>query len=82
VITIHKLPVGSFTFLQCLSGTELLNLSRTPDSFADYIFAPLFDYMRMLDGMQQMLWQRVRVNKWGDFREQTNEGGPIFGLVH
>jgi hypothetical protein len=31
VITIHKLPVGSFTFLQCLSGTELLNLSGTPD---------------------------------------------------
>jgi hypothetical protein len=30
VITIHKLPVGSFTFLQCLSGTELPNLSGTP----------------------------------------------------
>jgi hypothetical protein len=30
VITIHKLPVGSFTFLQCLSGIELLNLSGTP----------------------------------------------------
>jgi hypothetical protein len=30
VITIHKLPVSSFTFLQCLSGTELLNLSATP----------------------------------------------------
>jgi hypothetical protein len=30
VITIHKLPVGSFTFLLCLSGTELLNLSGTP----------------------------------------------------
>jgi transposase len=30
VITIHKLPVGSFTFLQCLSGTELLNSSGTP----------------------------------------------------
>jgi hypothetical protein len=25
-------PVGSFTFLECLSGTELLNLSRTPES--------------------------------------------------
>jgi hypothetical protein len=23
VITIHKLPVGSFTFFQCLSGTKL-----------------------------------------------------------
>jgi hypothetical protein len=30
VITIHKPPVGSFTFLQCLSGTELLHLSETP----------------------------------------------------
>jgi hypothetical protein len=30
VIIIHKLPVGPFTFLQCLSGTELLNLSGTP----------------------------------------------------
>jgi hypothetical protein len=30
VITIHKLPVGPFTFLQCLSGTELLNLSAKP----------------------------------------------------
>jgi hypothetical protein len=30
VITIHKLPVDSFTFLQCLSGTELLNLKGTP----------------------------------------------------
>jgi hypothetical protein len=30
VITIYKLPVDSFTFLQCLSGTELLNLSGTP----------------------------------------------------
>jgi hypothetical protein len=30
VITIHKLPVGSFTFLQYLSVTELLNLSGTP----------------------------------------------------
>jgi hypothetical protein len=30
VITIHNLPVGSFTFLQCLSGIELLNLSGTP----------------------------------------------------
>jgi hypothetical protein len=30
VIAIHKLSVGSFTFLQCLSGTELLNLSGTP----------------------------------------------------
>jgi hypothetical protein len=29
VITIHKLSAGSFTFLQCLSGTELLNLSGT-----------------------------------------------------
>jgi hypothetical protein len=29
VITIHKVPVGSFTFLQCLSGTELRNLSGT-----------------------------------------------------
>jgi hypothetical protein len=27
---IQKLPVGSFTFLQCLSGTKLLNLSGTP----------------------------------------------------
>jgi hypothetical protein len=30
VSTIHKLPVRSFTFLQCLPGTELLNLSGTP----------------------------------------------------
>jgi hypothetical protein len=30
VITIHNLPVGSFTFLQCLPGTDLLNLSGTP----------------------------------------------------
>jgi hypothetical protein len=30
VITIYKLPVGSFSFLQCLSGTELLDLSGTP----------------------------------------------------
>jgi hypothetical protein len=29
VITIHKLPVGSFTFLQRLSGTELLDLTET-----------------------------------------------------
>jgi hypothetical protein len=35
-ITIHKLPVGSFTSLQCLSGTELLNQSGTP-----YINMPL-----------------------------------------
>jgi hypothetical protein len=34
VITIHKLPVGSFTFLQHLSGTELLNLNGT-----SYIYA-------------------------------------------
>jgi hypothetical protein len=32
VISIHRLPVGSFTFLQCLSGTELPNLSGTPYS--------------------------------------------------
>jgi hypothetical protein len=32
VITIHKLSIGSFTFLQCLSGTELLDLSGTPDN--------------------------------------------------
>jgi hypothetical protein len=30
VITIHKLPVGSFIFIQCLSRTESLNLSTTP----------------------------------------------------
>jgi hypothetical protein len=30
LITIHKLPVGSFTFLQCLLGSELLNLSGAP----------------------------------------------------
>jgi hypothetical protein len=30
VITIHKLSVGSFTVLQCLSGTESLNLRGTP----------------------------------------------------
>jgi hypothetical protein len=30
VIIIHKLPVGSFNFVQCLSGTELLNLNGTP----------------------------------------------------
>jgi hypothetical protein len=30
VITIHELPVGPFIFFQCLSGTELLNLSETP----------------------------------------------------
>jgi hypothetical protein len=30
VTIIHKLPVGSFTFLQYLSGTELLNLSGIP----------------------------------------------------
>jgi hypothetical protein len=30
MITIHKPPVGSFIFLQCLSGTELLNLNGTP----------------------------------------------------
>jgi hypothetical protein len=30
VIIIHKLPVGSFTFLRCLLGTGLLNLSGTP----------------------------------------------------
>jgi hypothetical protein len=30
VITIYKLPVGSFAFFQCRSGTELLNLSGTP----------------------------------------------------
>jgi hypothetical protein len=29
VITIHKLPVGSFTFLQCLLETEPRNLSGT-----------------------------------------------------
>jgi hypothetical protein len=29
VIVIHKSPVGSLIFLQCLSGTELLNLSGT-----------------------------------------------------
>jgi hypothetical protein len=44
VITIHKLPVGSFTFLQCLSGTELLNLSGIPyrlfSSFIDSRFKP------------------------------------------
>jgi hypothetical protein len=34
VVIIHKLLVGSFTFLQCLSGTELLNLSGTPDIIA------------------------------------------------
>jgi hypothetical protein len=31
-VTIHKLPVGLFTFLQCLSGTEFLNLSGTPET--------------------------------------------------
>jgi hypothetical protein len=30
MIIIHKLPGGSFTFLQCLSGTEFPNLSGTP----------------------------------------------------
>jgi hypothetical protein len=30
VIIIHKLPVSSFTFLQCVSGTEFVNLSGTP----------------------------------------------------
>jgi hypothetical protein len=36
VTTIHKLSVGSFTFRQCLSETELLNLSGTP-----YISLPI-----------------------------------------
>jgi hypothetical protein len=35
VIIIHKLSVGSFTFLQCLSGTELLNLSGTHDTMVE-----------------------------------------------
>jgi hypothetical protein len=35
VLTIHKLTVGLFTFLQCLSGTELLNLSGTPEIWGD-----------------------------------------------
>jgi hypothetical protein len=35
VITIHKLPVDSFTFLQYLSVTELLNLSGTPYTILD-----------------------------------------------
>jgi hypothetical protein len=39
VITIHKLRVASFTFLQCLSGTELLNLSGTPYTSAWFIGA-------------------------------------------
>jgi hypothetical protein len=33
VIIVHKLPVGSFIFLQCLSETKLLNLSGTPYNF-------------------------------------------------
>jgi hypothetical protein len=40
VIIIYKLPIGSFTFLQCLSGTELLNLSRPP-----YILTVLLPYI-------------------------------------
>jgi hypothetical protein len=35
VIIIHKLLVGSFTFLQFLSGTELLNLRGTPYIFPE-----------------------------------------------
>jgi hypothetical protein len=35
VIIIHKLPVGSFAFLQCLSGTELPNLSGTTEISAE-----------------------------------------------
>jgi hypothetical protein len=37
VITIYRLPVGSFTFLQCLSGTELLNLNGTPYTSLDLL---------------------------------------------
>jgi hypothetical protein len=33
MIPLHKLPVGSFAFLQCLSGTELLKLSGTPYTY-------------------------------------------------
>jgi histone-lysine N-methyltransferase SETMAR len=50
-ITIYKLPVGSFTFIQCLSGTELLSLSETPYTtkrkqlnqqyFINYVFPDL-----------------------------------------
>jgi hypothetical protein len=43
VSTIHKLPVGSFTFLQFLSGTELLNLSGTA-----YAWRLVLDWCRNL----------------------------------
>jgi hypothetical protein len=48
VIIIHKLPVGSFTFPQCLPGTELLNLSGTP-----YLFTP--EGVRWLASRQERL---------------------------
>jgi hypothetical protein len=40
VIPIHKLPVGSFTFFQCLTGTELLNLSGTPEIRSQKVIPP------------------------------------------
>jgi hypothetical protein len=36
VITILKLPVGSFAFLHCRSGAELPNLSETPANFREF----------------------------------------------
>jgi hypothetical protein len=49
VITIHKSPVGSFTFLQCLSGTELLRLSGTPYvCFTKFSIYSDFDYFLSL----------------------------------
>jgi hypothetical protein len=59
VIAIDKLPVGSFTFLQCLSGTELPNLSGTAYINADFLYISLAT-------VQSLKWVAFQVNRLND----------------
>jgi hypothetical protein len=81
-ITIHKLPVGSFTFLQCLSGTELPKLSETP-----YMTLPMDKFVHLTGqrhGKSAHLFSfSVHFNQpcdlsCGNIVEMRAESDPIF----
>jgi hypothetical protein len=74
VITVHKLPVGSFTFLQCLSGTELLNLSGTPyflfvDRHRDWLY-----HFRHVMAAEFHIHHSVGLDEIQDFGRQNGWG--------
>jgi hypothetical protein len=75
VIIIHKLPVGWFTFLQCLSGTNLLNLSGTPYKSAKLSGHSLFQASIVIEWTnlpgKLAQWKFINVSSIIPVRRQT-----------